>query len=67
MNQLMEEFKAQEILNRISNETRNVLDGQGAQENDDVLDEGLEEIKMSVADFSTWLDDNNALEPKKVD
>ena len=67
MNQLMEEFKAQEILNRISDETRNMLDGQGAQENEDVVDEGLEEIKISVADFSTWLDDNNALEPKKVD
>ena len=53
MNQLMEEFKAQEILNRISDETRNMLDGQGAQENEDVVDEGLEEIKMSVADFST--------------
>jgi hypothetical protein len=52
MNQLMEEFRAQEVLNRISDETKNMLDVQGAQDNEDVLDEGLEEIKMLVADFA---------------
>ena len=64
MNQIMEEFKAQEVLNRISEETGNMLDAQGAQDNEDVLDEGLEELRMPIADFETWLDDNNALEPK---
>lgn len=40
----------------------NRLDAQGAQENQDVNDEGLEEVPRPETDFSKWYDDENVTE-----
>ena len=56
MNELIEEIKAQELLNHISDEMKETLDGQGAQ------DEGLEDTQRPTTDFSTWLDDEQIIE-----
>ena len=62
MNEIIEEMNAQERLNEVSDEVKNRLDGQGAQDNLDVLDEGYEEIQRPKIDFSQWLDDDNVIE-----
>ena len=56
MNEMVEEFKAQEALNHLSNETMDTLDGQGVQEDLDALDESLEELQRPDIDFSIWQD-----------
>ena len=43
MNGLIDAVKAQEALNNIQDEIKARLDGQGAQEDAEVLDQGLEE------------------------
>ena len=62
INELIEEMKAQEILNHIPDEIKDNLDGQGAQNNSDILDEGLEDVQRPTTDFSAWLDDEEIIE-----
>ena len=57
MNELIEEVKAYEALNHISDEIKESLDAQGAQEDSDVLNESLEEVQRPIIDFSKWHDD----------
>ena len=40
-----------------SDEIRESLDAQGAQEDSDVLNESLEEVQRPIIDFSKWHDD----------
>ena len=40
MNEIIDEINAQETLNQISDEVKDTLDGQGAQDNSEILDEG---------------------------
>ena len=58
MSGLMEEFKAQQELNEMPNDINDILDGQGAQEDLDILEEGLEDVPRPTTDFTSWLDDN---------
>ena len=62
MNELINEIKDQEASNYSSNEISDMLDGEGAQENDDVLEEGDEEVPRPTIDFSEWHDDMNITE-----
>ena len=50
----VEEFKAQEALNHLSNDIMDILDGQGVQEDLDALDESLEELQWPDIDFSIF-------------
>ena len=43
----------------ISEQFKDLLDGQGAQENEDVLEEQLEDLPRPEIDFSEWNDDNH--------
>ena len=55
---MIEEVKAQEALNHMATDVGITLDGEGAQDNFDVLDEGSQEFQRPTVDFSNWLDDN---------
>ena len=59
MNAMLDEMKAQEELNRLSDEIGERLDGQGAQDDEDVLEQGFEEMPRPSTDFSEWHDDKN--------
>ena len=59
MNAMLDEMKAQEELNRLSDEIGERLDGQGAQDDLDVLEQGFEEMPRPSTDFSEWHDDKN--------
>ena len=48
MNEVMEELRA----NMASDEISNILDGQGAQDDADVIEEGLEETNRPEIDYS---------------
>ena len=56
MKEEVEELKARE-LNQTSEEIKDRLDGQGNQDNLDVLDENVEENVRPTIDFTEWLDD----------
>ena len=58
MNVILEELRVQETLDQVSDEVKERLDGQGAQDNSEVLDEGLEEVARPTMDFSQWFDDD---------
>ena len=58
MNVILEEMRVQETLDQVSDEVKERLDGQGAQDNSEVLDEGLEEVVRPTMDFSQWFDDD---------
>ena len=62
MNELLEEVKAHEALNHISDGLNDILDGEGAQENEDIIDEGLEDIPKPTIDFNEWYDDDATTE-----
>ena len=57
MNDIINELKEIEIMNPISDWIKNNLDGQGAQDNFEILDDGFEDISRRMTDFSVWLDD----------
>ena len=59
MNKLIEEIKAQEGLNHIADEIAEMLDGQGAQEDAEAVEEGSEDTLRPVTNFSDWQDDLN--------
>ena len=56
------EVKAQEALNHISDEIKEILDGQGAQDDSDTLNERVEEAERPTIDFSKGDDDQNTHE-----
>ena len=53
INEVLDEMKIQEALNDLNDR----LDGEGAQDDADVLDEGYEEPARPTTDFSDWSDD----------
>ena len=57
MNVLIEEVKAQEGLNHISENIAEILDAQGVQDDMEANEEGSQEISRPVVDFDDWVDD----------
>ena len=58
MDEVIEEIKAQEALNPISNDFTDGLDAEGNQENNDIGNDDFQEILRPDVDFSEWHDDN---------
>ena len=58
MQEFIEKIRLQEALNNVEDDIKDRLDGQGAQDNEDVIAEGLEEIQRPEIDFSEWHDDS---------
>ena len=59
MSELIEEIKAQQALDQISDEIGDRMDAQGAHDDLDVLDQDVEDIPGPTIDFSDWRDDDN--------
>ena len=57
LNEMIEEFKAQDSLNHIPDDIMDMLDGEGAQNNSNVFDDSFEEIQPPEVDCSKWHDD----------
>ena len=51
MNKIIEEVKAYEAMNHISDEIKETLDAQGAQEDSDILNQNLEERQRPPKGF----------------
>ena len=65
MNELIEEVKAYEALNHISDEIKENSDAQGAQEDSEVLNQSLEELQRPIIDDGFVNDQPNQNDGKK--
>ena len=57
--ELIEEVKAQEILNQLPDDMKNRLDSEGEKNDADDLMEDLREFDHPATDFESWVDDPN--------
>ena len=62
MTEMIEEIKGREALNPISDDFGEALDANGAQENDEIENDGLEETARLNFDFTEWHDDTKVHE-----